>query len=75
VTFRLKRVNESDLLFVGDALFCGSIGRTDLLGGDYDQLISSIKDRLLAFPDDAVVLSGHDPATTIGRERRTNPFL
>ncbi len=62
-------------LFVGDTLFAGSIGRTDLPGGDYDTLMRSIRDVLLAFPDDAEVYSGHGPATTIGEERRTNPFL
>ena len=62
-------------LFVGDTLFAGSIGRTDLPGGDYDTLIASIKTVLFAFGDDAVVYSGHGPATTIGEERRTNPFL
>ena len=62
-------------LFVGDTLFAGSIGRTDLPGGDYDTLMRSIREVLLAFPDDAVVHSGHGPATTIGEERRTNPFL
>jgi glyoxylase-like metal-dependent hydrolase (beta-lactamase superfamily II) len=59
----------------GDALFAGSIGRTDLPGGDYPTLIRSIRDRLLTLPDDTVVLSGHGPETTIGRERATNPFL
>jgi glyoxylase-like metal-dependent hydrolase (beta-lactamase superfamily II) len=62
-------------LFVGDTLFAGSIGRTDLPGGDYDTLIRSIKDVLFAFGDDAVVYAGHGPATTIGEERRSNPFL
>ena len=62
-------------LFVGDTLFAGSIGRTDLPGGDYDTLIRSIRDVLFAFPDDTVVHSGHGPNTTIGTERRTNPFL
>jgi glyoxylase-like metal-dependent hydrolase (beta-lactamase superfamily II) len=62
-------------LFVGDTLFAGSIGRTDLPGGDYSTLISSIQTVLFAFPDDAVVYSGHGPETTIGRERLTNPFL
>jgi glyoxylase-like metal-dependent hydrolase (beta-lactamase superfamily II) len=75
VTYRLKREKESDVLFVGDALFCGSIGRTDLLGGDHEQLISSIKNRLMTFPDDTIVLTGHGPATTIGQERKHNPFL
>ncbi len=62
-------------LFVGDTLFAGSIGRTDLPGGDYDTLIRSIRDVLLKFPDDSVVHSGHGPDTTIGAERETNPFL
>jgi glyoxylase-like metal-dependent hydrolase (beta-lactamase superfamily II) len=62
-------------LFVGDTLFAGSIGRTDLPGGDHEQLLRSIADVLLAFPDDTIVHPGHGPDTTIGRERRTNPFL
>jgi glyoxylase-like metal-dependent hydrolase (beta-lactamase superfamily II) len=62
-------------LFVGDTLFAGSIGRTDLPGGDYATLIASIRTVLFAFGDDARVHPGHGPATTIGQERRTNPFL
>ena len=62
-------------LVVGDTLFAGSIGRTDLPGGDYDTLIAAIRNVLLPFGDAAVVHSGHGPATTIGDERRTNPFL
>lgn len=62
-------------LFVGDTLFAGSIGRTDLPGGDFDLLIASIRNVLFAFGDDAVVHPGHGPDTTIGRERETNPFL
>jgi glyoxylase-like metal-dependent hydrolase (beta-lactamase superfamily II) len=62
-------------LFVGDTLFAGSIGRTDLPGGDYATLIASIRDVLFAFGDDARVHPGHGPSTTIGHERRTNPFL
>jgi len=62
-------------LFVGDTLFSGSIGRTDLPGGDHDTLIRSIRTVLLAFPDQTPVHSGHGPGTTIGQERRTNPFL
>ena len=62
-------------LFVGDTLFSGSIGRTDLPGGDHDTLIRSIRTVLFAFPDQTPVHSGHGPATTIGQERRTNPFL
>jgi glyoxylase-like metal-dependent hydrolase (beta-lactamase superfamily II) len=59
----------------GDVLFAGSIGRTDLPGGSYPQLIDSIKTKLLTLPDDTVVYNGHGPETTIGVERRTNPFL
>jgi glyoxylase-like metal-dependent hydrolase (beta-lactamase superfamily II) len=62
-------------LFVGDTLFAGSIGRTDLPGGDFNVLIASIRDVLFAFGDDAIVHPGHGPDTTIGQERRTNPFL
>jgi len=62
-------------LFVGDTLFAGSIGRTDLPGGDYDVLVDSIRRVLFAFPDDTVVHPGHGPDTTIGHERRTNPFV
>jgi hydroxyacylglutathione hydrolase len=62
-------------LFVGDTLFAGSIGRTDLPGGDYATLIASIRNVLFAFGDDAIVHPGHGQDTTIGRERRTNPFL
>jgi hydroxyacylglutathione hydrolase len=62
-------------VFVGDTLFAGSIGRTDLPGGDYDTLIDSIRNTLLVLPDEVEVYAGHGPATTIGRERRTNPFL
>jgi glyoxylase-like metal-dependent hydrolase (beta-lactamase superfamily II) len=62
-------------LFVGDTLFAGSIGRTDLPGGDHATLLSSIRNVLFAFGDAARVYPGHGPQTTIGQERRTNPFL
>jgi glyoxylase-like metal-dependent hydrolase (beta-lactamase superfamily II) len=62
-------------LFVGDTLFAGSIGRTDLPGGDMPALLRSIRDVLFRFPDATVVHPGHGPDTTIGHERRTNPFL
>jgi len=62
-------------LFVGDTLFAGSIGRTDLPGGDLGALIASIRTVLFSYPDDTPVHSGHGPDTTIGAERRTNPFL
>jgi glyoxylase-like metal-dependent hydrolase (beta-lactamase superfamily II) len=63
------------LLVAGDTLFACSIGRTDLPGGDYNQIIDSIQSRLLALPDETRVLTGHGPATSIGTERRSNPFL
>jgi hydroxyacylglutathione hydrolase len=63
------------LAIVGDVLFAGSIGRTDLPGGSQQQLLKSIADKLLPLPDEVTVLNGHGPATTIGRERVTNPFL
>lgn len=62
-------------LFVGDTLFAGSIGRTDLPGGDLETLLRSIREVLFSFPDDTPVLSGHGEPTTIGRERRTNPYV
>jgi glyoxylase-like metal-dependent hydrolase (beta-lactamase superfamily II) len=63
------------LLVAGDTLFEGSIGRTDLIGGNYDQIINSIHTRLLPLSDETRVLTGHGPETTIGEERRNNPFL
>ncbi len=63
------------ILFSGDSLFAGSIGRTDLPGGDHDLLMNSIMKRLMPLDDDARVLPGHMGATTIGRERLTNPFV
>jgi glyoxylase-like metal-dependent hydrolase (beta-lactamase superfamily II) len=62
-------------LFVGDTLFAGSIGRTDLPGGDAGTLMRSIRTVLFQYPDETVVYSGHGEPTTIGRERRSNPFL
>lgn len=67
--------NAAPELFVGDTLFEGSIGRTDLPRGDYTTLMDSIRNVLLPFGDDAVVHPGHGPSTTIGEERRNNPFL
>ena len=63
------------ILFSGDLLFAGSIGRTDLPGGDYPTILRSLARVCLTLPDETVVLSGHGPQTTIGAERRTNPFL
>ena len=70
----LYNANEH-FLFAGDVLFEGSIGRTDLQGGDYAQLIKGIQEKLLVLPDETVVYSGHGAATTIGKEKATNPFL
>jgi hydroxyacylglutathione hydrolase len=65
----------ADCLFVGDTLFAGSIGRTDLPGGDHDTLLRSVREVLFPLGDDCRVYPGHGPTTTIGEERRTNPFL
>lgn len=62
-------------VFVGDCLFAGSVGRTDLPGGSAEQLMDSIRNKILPLGDDVVVYSGHGPETTLGRERRANPFL
>jgi hydroxyacylglutathione hydrolase len=77
VTFRLptEQTGQEDVLFSGDLLFAGSIGRTDLPGGDYPTILRSLARVCLPLPDETVVLSGHGPQTTIGAERRTNPFL
>jgi glyoxylase-like metal-dependent hydrolase (beta-lactamase superfamily II) len=86
VTFRLpvqepitaagkSKIDEGHVLFSGDLLFAGSIGRTDLPGGDYPTILRSLARVCLTLPDQTVVLSGHGPRTTIGAERRTNPFL
>jgi len=66
---------EQKIVFSGDALFAGSIGRTDLPGGNLQQLLNSISTKLLTLTDDTTVLSGHGEPTTIGQERSTNPFL
>lgn len=63
------------LLIAGDTLFAGSIGRTDLPGGDFDQIMNSIHSRLLVLPEETKVIPGHGPETTIGQEREDNPFL
>jgi glyoxylase-like metal-dependent hydrolase (beta-lactamase superfamily II) len=62
-------------LIAGDTLFAGSIGRTDLPGGSFDKIISSLHEKVLALPDETVVVPGHGPLTTIGEEREHNPFL
>jgi hydroxyacylglutathione hydrolase len=62
-------------LIAGDTLFAGSIGRTDLPGGSYEKIMESLKQRVLALPDETLVIPGHGPLTTIGEERESNPFL
>jgi len=70
-----RQEEQARTLFVGDTLFAGSIGRTDLPGGDLETLLRSIRDVLFGFPDETVVYPGHGGPTTIGIEKRTNPFL
>jgi hydroxyacylglutathione hydrolase len=75
VCFLLELEGEPPMLFSGDHLFAGSIGRTDMPGGSYEQLMASMAERILPLPDDVVVFPGHGATTTVGQERRTNPFL
>jgi hydroxyacylglutathione hydrolase len=75
VTFRLHATADPEALFTGDLLFAGSIGRTDLPGGDYETILASLARVCLPLPDETVVLAGHGPQTTIGAERAHNPFL
>ena len=75
MTFRSTTEEGVGLLVAGDVLFAGSIGRTDLPGGDRQQLLASLRDRVLVLDDETVVLPGHGPTTTVGRERASNPFL
>jgi glyoxylase-like metal-dependent hydrolase (beta-lactamase superfamily II) len=72
VIFYLK---DEGVAFVGDVVFQGAIGRADLVGGDFHQLMESIHSRVLSLPDETRLLTGHGPETTVGWERRTNPFL
>ena len=67
--------NNEEILFTGDTIFAGSIGRTDLPGGSYNDIIASIKSKILPLGDDVRILPGHGPETTIGREKRFNQFL
>jgi hydroxyacylglutathione hydrolase len=77
VTFRTPYAVDgiSEVMFSGDLLFAGSIGRTDLPGGDHATMLETLRDKVLALPDDVAVLPGHGEQTSIGRERATNPFL
>jgi glyoxylase-like metal-dependent hydrolase (beta-lactamase superfamily II) len=65
----------AEVMFAGDLLFAGSIGRTDLPGGDHATMLETLRHKVLTLPDDVVVLPGHGEQTSIGRERATNPFL
>ena len=67
--------NDPLVVFGGDVLFAGSIGRTDFPDGDFEKLAEGIHKKLFTLPDKTIVLSGHGPATTIGKEKRTNPFV
>jgi hydroxyacylglutathione hydrolase len=75
VCFLLEAEGERPVLFSGDHLFAGSIGRTDLPGGSFEDLMESMREKILPLDDDIAVLPGHGPTTTVGQERRTNPFL
>ena len=66
---------ESALLIAGDTIFNGSVGRTDLMGGDMVQLLNSIREKIFTLPDETVIASGHGPTTTVADEKRFNPFL
>lgn len=66
---------EPGVVFVGDVIFQRSIGRADFPDGDFEQLVTGIKTKLLTLPDDTILLSGHGPATTVGEERRSNPYV
>lgn len=68
-------VPQSGLLISGDTIFNGSVGRTDLFGGDMAQLINSIREKILPLPDETIIASGHGPTTTVADEKRFNPFL
>jgi glyoxylase-like metal-dependent hydrolase (beta-lactamase superfamily II) len=72
---QLAAANASGLMFSGDVLFAGSIGRTDLPGGDHPTMLRTLAAKVLPLDDDLVVLPGHGPQTTIGVERATNPYL
>ncbi len=75
LSFLIRLDAEPDVVFTGDTLFAGGIGRTDFPGGSHSQLLDSIRQRILALDDDTVAYPGHGEPTTIGEERRTNPFL
>ncbi|MEA1928881.1 MAG: MBL fold metallo-hydrolase [Candidatus Auribacterota bacterium] len=71
----IPRPDQPDVIITGDTLFAGGVGRTDFPGGSWSRLMASIRDRLLTFPDETIILPGHGPQSTIGEERDSNPFL
>lgn len=71
----LWRDNQPMIAFVGDIIFAGSVGRTDFPDGDFDQLATGIRQKIYTLPDDTILLSGHGPRTTVGAEKKTNPFV
>ncbi len=72
VSFHLS---DAGIIFVGDTLFAGSIGRTDLPGGSYSQLIRSVRQKIFPLDGETIVYPGHGPETTVGREKKSNPFF
>ena len=75
VVFRSATEDDRPFLIAGDTLFQGSIGRTDLPGGSTEEMMASLRDKILTLPDDTAVLPGHGPMTTVGQERDSNPFV
>ena len=75
VVFRSATEDQRPFLIAGDTLFQGSIGRTDLPGGSTEEMMASLRDKILTLPDDTAVLPGHGPMTTVGQERESNPFV
>jgi glyoxylase-like metal-dependent hydrolase (beta-lactamase superfamily II) len=71
----LYRTHQPPIAFVGDVIFAGSIGRTDFPDGNFDQLLDGIRKKLFTLPGETIMLSGHGPATTVEREKATNPFV
>lgn len=71
----LKQIGATDIVFTGDTLFAAGVGRTDFPGGSMEELMNSIRNKLLVLPEDTVIYPGHGPASTIGREKASNPFL
>ena len=71
----MARPDQPDIIITGDTLFAGGVGRTDFPGGSWSQLMASIQNRLLSFPDETIIFPGHGPHSTIGAERNSNPFL